>query len=144
HERPEAPRHAADQARIQTAGRHRARHRPPQGTPPHGPKSPCPCQRRCHQRRARCRRLQLSPPARMVEAFVAQNPDWAQPTRPAQIRLKSGSSRPTAPSVASDLNGAPALIGEIEIDSAAMLREANMDSPLGAVKLSLRLKQIER
>jgi hypothetical protein len=31
----------------------------------------------------------------MVEAFVAQNPDCTQPTRPAQIRLKSGSSRPT-------------------------------------------------
>ena len=31
----------------------------------------------------------------MVEAFVAHNPDCAQPTRPAQIRLKSGSSRPT-------------------------------------------------
>jgi hypothetical protein len=52
-------------------------------------------QRRRHQRRARRRRLQLSPPPRMVEAFVAQNPDCTQPTRPAQIRLKSGSSRPT-------------------------------------------------
>src|SRR6266508_6190342 len=41
------------------------------------------------------RRLQLSPPARMAEVFVAQNPDCVQPTRPAQIRLKSGSSRPT-------------------------------------------------
>jgi IS5 family transposase len=40
HQRPEAPRHAADQARIQTAGRHRARHRPPQGAPPHGPQLP--------------------------------------------------------------------------------------------------------
>jgi hypothetical protein len=40
--------------------------------------------------------LQLSPPPRMVEAFVAQNPDCAQPTRPAQIRLKPGSSRPTS------------------------------------------------
>ena len=33
--------------------------------------------------------------SRMAEAFVAQNPDCAQPTRPAQTRLKSGSSRPT-------------------------------------------------
>src|SRR5262249_25425368 len=70
-------------------------HRPPQGTPPHGPKSPCPCQRRRHQRRARRRRLQLSPPPRMAEAFVAQNPDCVQPNHPAQIRLKSGSSRAT-------------------------------------------------
>jgi hypothetical protein len=46
-------------------------------------------------RRARRRRLQLSPPPRMVEVFVAQNPDCTQPTRPAHIRLKSDSSRPT-------------------------------------------------
>jgi len=38
------------------------------------------------ERRAR-RRLQLSPPPRMAEAFVAQNPDCVQPTHPAQIRL---------------------------------------------------------
>src|SRR5262249_41458595 len=31
----------------------------------------------------------------MAEAFVAQNPDCVQPNHPAQIRLKSGSSRPT-------------------------------------------------
>jgi hypothetical protein len=30
-----------------------------------------------------------------LRTFVAQNPDCAQPTCPAQIRLKSGSSRPT-------------------------------------------------
>src|SRR5262249_37297888 len=47
------------------------------------------------QRRARRRRLQLSPPPRMAEAFVAQNPDCVQPNHPAQIRLKSGSSRAT-------------------------------------------------
>jgi hypothetical protein len=31
----------------------------------------------------------------MAEAFVAQNPDCVQPNLPAQIRLKSGSSRTT-------------------------------------------------
>src|SRR5262245_31272607 len=31
----------------------------------------------------------------MAEAFVAQNPDCVQPNHPAQIRLKSSSSRPT-------------------------------------------------
>jgi len=36
-----------------------------------------------------------SPPPRMAEAFVAQNPDCLQPNYSAQIRLKSGSSRPT-------------------------------------------------
>src|SRR5215471_14820941 len=35
----------------------------------------------------------------MAEAFVAQNPDCVQPNHPAQIRLKSGSSRPTNSSV---------------------------------------------
>jgi hypothetical protein len=48
-----------------------------------------------------------------------------------------------APSVGSNLNGAPALIGEIEIDVAGMLRQANTDFPLGTLKLSPRLKQIE-
>jgi hypothetical protein len=38
--------HAADQARIQTTSRYRARHRPPQDTPPHRSKSPRPRQRR--------------------------------------------------------------------------------------------------
>jgi IS5 family transposase len=88
-------RHAADQARVQTAGCDRARHRPPQGTPPHGPQSPRPCQRRCHQCRARRRRLQLPPPARMVEAFVAQNPNRARPSGPVQIGMKPRSSRTT-------------------------------------------------
>src|SRR5262249_14824441 len=63
-----------------------------QGTSPHGPQLPCPRQRRRHARR---RRLQLPPPPRMAEAFVAQNPDCVQPNHPAQIRLKSGSSRAT-------------------------------------------------
>jgi hypothetical protein len=31
----------------------------------------------------------------LVNRHYAQNPDCAQPTRPAQIRLESGSSRPT-------------------------------------------------
>jgi hypothetical protein len=48
-----------------------------------------------------------------------------------------------APSVGSDLDGAPVFIGEIEIDVAGVLRQANTDFPLGTLKLSLRLKQIE-
>src|SRR5262249_50483256 len=48
-----------------------------------------------------------------------------------------------APSAGSDLDGAPVFIGEIEIDVAGMLRYANTDFPLGTLKLSLRLKQIE-
>src|SRR5258708_32204717 len=48
-----------------------------------------------------------------------------------------------APSVGSDLDGAPGFVGEIKIDVAGMLRQANTDFPLGTLKLSLRLKQIE-
>src|SRR5262249_11478243 len=73
-----------------TARRHRAGHRPPQRTSPHGPQPPRPCQRRRHQRRARGCRLQLPPPDRVVESFVAQNPDRAWLNCPAQINLKSG------------------------------------------------------
>src|SRR5262249_18482409 len=54
---------------------------------------PRPCQRRCHQCRARRRRLQLPPPARVVEVFVAQNPNRARPSSPVQIGLKPRSSR---------------------------------------------------
>src|SRR5262249_12254343 len=36
------------------------------------------------------------PPPRVVEVFVAQNSDRSRPSRPAQIRLKSGSSRTTS------------------------------------------------
>jgi IS5 family transposase len=50
HRRPEAPGHAADQARVQTASRDRARDRPPQARTPDGPQLSRPCQRRCHQR----------------------------------------------------------------------------------------------
>jgi hypothetical protein len=39
----------------------------------------------------------------VVEVFVAQNPDCVQPNQPAQIRLKSGSSRPTKPGAGLDV-----------------------------------------
>jgi hypothetical protein len=50
----------------------------------------CPWQRRRHQRR--CRRLQLPRPLAWLRLLL---PDGVQPTRPAQFRLKSASSRPT-------------------------------------------------
>src|SRR6516164_6050473 len=78
----------------------------------HGPQLPCPRQRRRHQRRARRRRLQLPPPPRMAEAFVAQNPDCVQPNHPAQIRLKSGSSRPTT-CCRARLTGVPPREGQV-------------------------------
>ena len=50
---------------------------------------PRPCQRRCHQRRARRRGVQLATTPHMVEAFVAPNPDRPRPFRLAQIGLKT-------------------------------------------------------
>src|SRR6516165_2274988 len=41
------------------------------------------------------RRLQLPPPPRVVEVFVAQNSDRSRPSCPAQIGLKPNSSRTT-------------------------------------------------
>ena len=48
------------------------------------------------------------------------------------------------PSVGSNLDGAPMLIGEIKIDAARMLRDADVDRPLRAIKLGARLEHIER
>src|SRR5262245_2314270 len=79
-------------------------------------------------RRVRRRRLQLSPPARMVEAFVAQNPDCAQPTRPAQIPLKSGSSRPTVE--------ADCVVNQ----AGSVLREGVVDSEPEAIAAFVRSK----
>ena len=39
--------------------------------------------------------LDAPPPARVVEVFVAQNPNRARPSRPVQIGLKPRSSRTT-------------------------------------------------
>ena len=49
-----------------------------------------------------------------------------------------------APSIWSDVNGAPVLISKIEIDVAGMLGDADVDRALGTVELRPRLEQIER
>ena len=49
-----------------------------------------------------------------------------------------------SPAIGSDLNGAPVLIGKIQIEAARMLSDADADHPLGSIKLRARLKQIER
>ena len=51
-------------------GRRRTRDRPPQGRSRHGSQPPRPRDRRCRQRRARRRRLQLPTPPRLVEALA--------------------------------------------------------------------------
>ena len=48
------------------------------------------------------------------------------------------------PSVRSDLDDAPALIGEIVIDVAGMLSDVNMHRALGTIKLRPRLKETQR
>ena len=88
HDRPEAPRNAADQARVQTTGRHRTRHRPPQGGSPHAPQLSHRPRWRSHQRRARRCRLQLQPaPALVRGAF----------TRPLVDPLPRPLGRPASP-----------------------------------------------
>ena len=62
---------------------------------------------------------------------------------PAARRKRTGGEPMTRHPSGPISDGAPALIGEIEIDVAGMLRQANTDFPLGTLKLSLRLKQIE-
>ena len=47
------------------------------------------------------------------------------------------------PSVGSNLDGTPVLIGEIEIDVSSMLGDADVDSALGSIKLCSRFQQIE-
>ena len=44
----------------------------------------------------------------------------------------------------SDVDGTPLLIGEIEIDVAGMLGDADVDGTLRSVELRPRLEQIER
>ncbi len=48
------------------------------------------------------------------------------------------------PAVRPDLDRTPARIGEVEIDAAGMLGEADMDRPLGSIELGAGLEQIER
>ena len=48
------------------------------------------------------------------------------------------------PSVRSDVDGAPVLIGEIEVDVSGMLGGADVDCPFGAVELRPRFEQVER
>ena len=48
-----------------------------------------------------------------------------------------------APALRSDLDRAPAFIGEIEVDVAGMFGEANMNRPFETIKLGVRLEQIE-
>jgi hypothetical protein len=62
---------------------------------------------------------------------------------PAARRKRTGGEPMMRHPSGSDLDGAPVFIREIEIDVAGMLRQANTDFPLGTLKLSLRLKQIE-
>jgi len=68
------------------------------------------------------------------------NRKWQQPGGPAEAHRWL---RDHPPSVGPDVHGAPGLIREIEIDVAVVLGDANVDRSFGAVKLRLRLEQIE-
>src|SRR3984893_8701442 len=47
------------------------------------------------------------------------------------------------PSLGSDIDGAPVLIGKIEIDASGTLGGADVDYPFGAVELRPRFEQVE-
>ena len=66
--RPEAPHDARHQAPDAPPLRRRARHRPHQERPPHGPQLSRWAIGRRHQRRPRRRRIQLPPPPQLAEA----------------------------------------------------------------------------
>jgi hypothetical protein len=44
------------------------------------------------------------------------------------------------PAIGSDLNGTPTLVGKIKIEAAGMLSDADVDYPLGAIKLRARFE----
>ena len=63
---------------------------------------------------------------------------------PAGRRKRTGGDPITLPAVRPDLDRTPARIGEVEIDAAGLLGEADMDRPLGSIELGAGLEQIER
>ena len=63
------------------------------------------------------------------------------PARPAEAH---GRTFNDPPSVRSDIDGAPVLIGEIEVDVSGMLGGADVDCPFRAVELRPRFEQVER
>ena len=71
----------------------------------------------------------------------ASGPGSEHARRPAEAHRRRADD---APALRSDLDRAPAVIGEIEIDVPRMLGEADMDRPLGTIKLRMRLEQVER
>src|SRR5262249_30492370 len=64
-----------------------------------------------------------------------QHPGW-----PAEMDRRTFDDQP---SVGSDLDGAPMLISEIEINVSSMLGDADVDSALGSIELRPRFQQIE-
>src|SRR5206468_11890478 len=68
----------------------RACHRPSQGRAPHGTQLSLVQARRCQQRRACRRRLQLPPSPPLAQALVAPNPDRTLRPAAAQSDLKTG------------------------------------------------------
>jgi hypothetical protein len=59
---------------------------------------------------------------------------------PAGRRKRTGGNPITRHPLGSDVDGAPALISEIEIDVAGMLGDADVDGALGTVELRPRLE----
>ena len=88
--------------------------------------------------------------AGQFEVSVSSAIGWVQQL-PRRLDLRTNAPRrqyfalgEAFPSIRSNVDGAPVLIGEIEIDVSGMLGDADVDRPLGAVELSPRFEQIER
>src|SRR5262249_30556863 len=87
-------------------------------------------------------------PARKIEKWIEgfdrrallRHRQRQHPSRAAEADRRT-SDRP--PSVGSDLDGTPMLIGEIEIDVSSMLGDADVDRALESIKLRPRFQQIE-
>ena len=99
--------HQGHQARLPAEGGNRARHRPSQKRPSHGPQLPGLGRGRRQQRRARRRRLQLQPPAQLaVAAFVCLLPGEVRNRRstsvPRAISRPNASAGKTYPTTAGE------------------------------------------
>jgi IS5 family transposase len=109
----EARRHQGHQARPQTTGRRRARHRTHEERAPDGPQLPPRLARRCQQCHPRRHRLQLRPSPRLAEAAFAR-PNTGRHRRRTKI---VGHATPTCCLRAGDL-----LHGRLEIFQLNSLR----------------------
>ena len=79
-------------------------------------------------------KIEERPLDRSAALGYRQRQHTGRPTKPHRRAFQH------SPAVGPNLNCTPVLIGEIKIDAARMLRDADADHPLGSIKLRARLK----